>query len=505
MPTKQHPQKTVFNPKKIDPKRSIKLFLFLVLATTASGCRAEKASKAERLKECRKLIDGQVVKNDVKESPLKPPEVLKTPKPANPPTLSRIRLKRIGPDTKTGVDYDRVGLFYKQNADNYHDFANLDDLNAEKLEKLGYMSGYQKHDTESGIRINNKKLTWTGYNLYTSGHGTVATLMSMTGEVLYEWEYDVSGEVANSVEKRFGAKMGVKFFRRARLFENGDLLVLLDHVGILKLDRDSNKLWFNPEEVHHDFRVVEDGTIYALGEKKESGNALDFDKPIRGNTIVVFDSAGKKIKTVSLLKCFTNTYEKGVVQAILDSGNSIDVFHANSIDVLEKDFTNRHPALKKGNILVSIRSPSVIAVIDIEEEKIALLLKGARGRKWYHQHEAKFLQNGRIIFFDNTGQYRSSRILELEPPTWKVAWSYLGKPPASFHSKLHGAEQRLPNGNTLITESDWGRAFEVTKKGEKVWEFVSPHRAIDDDTLIAVLCDVNRIDKNFPMDWLIKK
>jgi hypothetical protein len=57
----------------------------------------------------------------------------------------------------------------------------------------------------------------------------------------------------------------------------------------------------------------------------------------------------------------------------------------------------------------------------------------------------------------------------------------------------------------LITESDWGRAFEVTKKGEKVWEFVSPHRAIDDDTLIAVLCDVNRIDKNFPMDWLIKK
>ena len=31
--------------------------------------------------------------------------------------------------------------------------------------------------------------------------------------------------------------------------------------------------------------------------------------------------------------------------------------------------------------------------------------------------------------------------------------------------------QRLPNGNTLITEADTGRVFEVTRKGEVVWEF----------------------------------
>jgi hypothetical protein len=32
----------------------------------------------------------------------------------------------------------------------------------------------------------------------------------------------------------------------------------------------------------------------------------------------------------------------------------------------------------------------------------------------------------------------------------------------------------LPNGNTLITESDTGHVFEVTPAGERVWEFAVP-------------------------------
>ena len=43
-----------------------------------------------------------------------------------------------------------------------------------------------------------------------------------------------------------------------------------------------------------------------------------------------------------------------------------------------------------------------------------------------------------------------------------------------FFSELCGTCQRLPNGNTLITESTRGRAFEVTPDKEIVWEFVSP-------------------------------
>jgi hypothetical protein len=34
--------------------------------------------------------------------------------------------------------------------------------------------------------------------------------------------------------------------------------------------------------------------------------------------------------------------------------------------------------------------------------------------------------------------------------------------------------QRLLNGNTLITESSFGRFFEVTREGAIVWEYVTP-------------------------------
>ena len=37
-----------------------------------------------------------------------------------------------------------------------------------------------------------------------------------------------------------------------------------------------------------------------------------------------------------------------------------------------------------------------------------------------------------------------------------------------------GSAQRLPNGNTLIAESSFGRFFEVTTEGEIVWEYVNP-------------------------------
>ena len=65
-----------------------------------------------------------------------------------------------------------------------------------------------------------------------------------------------------------------------------------------------------------------------------------------------------------------------------------------------------------------------------------------------------------------------------------------------------GGVQRLANGNTLITESMGGRAFEVTRDGKIVWEFVSPHRAGDANELVAVLLDVVRLPPSFPLEWL---
>ncbi len=60
-------------------------------------------------------------------------------------------------------------------------------------------------------------------------------------------------------------------------------------------------------------------------------------------------------------------------------------------------------------------------------------------------------------------------------------WRYVGDPPRSFYTEAGGSAQRLPNGNTLITERATGRIFEVTRESETVWEFVNS--AAGDNTL----------------------
>ena len=51
-----------------------------------------------------------------------------------------------------------------------------------------------------------------------------------------------------------------------------------------------------------------------------------------------------------------------------------------------------------------------------------------------------------------------------------------------FYSGYISSAQRLPNGNTLITEGADGRLLEVTPEHELVWEYMSPYFAAKGDT-----------------------
>jgi len=77
------------------------------------------------------------------------------------------------------------------------------------------------------------------------------------------------------------------------------------------------------------------------------------------------------------------------------------------------------------------------------------------------------------IALEGDGVYArsTSRVLEIDPVTLKLVWSYTS--PTFFATNISGA-QRLPNGNTLVTEGPSGRVFEVVKDGTIVWEYVFP-------------------------------
>ena len=86
-------------------------------------------------------------------------------------------------------------------------------------------------------------------------------------------------------------------------------------------------------------------------------------------------------------------------------------------------------------------------------------------------------------------------MLEVDPLSDKIVWRYRAPNPRDFFTISKGANQRLPNGNTLITNSDQGQVFEVTPAGETIWEFWCPHK--NDQGQRATIVRMKRYESAF--------
>jgi len=132
--------------------------------------------------------------------------------------------------------------------------------------------------------------------------------------------------------------------------------------------------------------------------------------------------------------------------------------------------------LPDGSLLLSFRNISTVARVDRGTGRITWKLGPPTLAQ---QHAPAALANGHILIFDNGTNrldvpFPFSRVLEIDPETNEIVWSYQERIPFDFFSPYISNAQRLPNGNTLICEGNFGRLFEVTAAGEVVWEFVNP-------------------------------
>jgi hypothetical protein len=177
-----------------------------------------------------------------------------------------------------------------------------------------------------------------------------------------------------------------------------------------------------------------------------------------GDDIVEIDPKGTEVRRVETWKLFDPRKD-----AICPLEARVEWTHVNSIDVNDA-----------GDVVISCRNNSRVAIIDTNDEMTWRY--GAPDTA--HQHHATWQANGNVQIFDN-GMHRQrgmsvSKVIEVDPKTDEVAWSYQGSPPAQFFSGHISGATRLPNQNTLICEGTSGRLFEVTKAGAVVWEWWNP-------------------------------
>ncbi len=337
----------------------------------------------------------------------------------------------------------------------------------ERIATLGYFATGHDAPADRGV-VASSPDAYQGYTVYVSRDYPGAFIVDMEGRLLHQWTDKSKAHLDSFCWTRVIAE------------PDGSVIGISAYPGRLrKLDADSNMVWeyggpeFRP---HHDVRVGPDGRIYVLMRRPNVLPWLREDPVLEGFVCVLEqgEDGVREVERISIPEAFRDSDYAYMLTADWFQTDS-DPWHTNSLCVLDGRVDD--PAFKAGNILLSIRNMDCLAVLDPVIRSIVWVDRG----RWQRQHEALVSSSGKLLVFDNRMLDGQSRVVEYDVVKDKVAWTYTAD---GFFTRGTGAQQELPNGDILVTESERGRIFEVTRDGRIVWDYLNP-RTVSHERLIA--------------------
>ena len=329
----------------------------------------------------------------------------------------------------------------------------------------------------SGIHNYNLDKSFQGYNYYSG------KLIDMNGNVVKNWS---------------NLYLGV-------IDENGDYYAQkcfeCDSWG--RYSFDGEVIWEKNFPIHHEIILTEDSVItFSKEVVKYNERNVEFD------VILEFDKNGTLIESFSLwnnLKTFQQFHkplelDKAPSFIVPEShkknisiwGGEYDYYHLNAMSLLPsnalENFTindsngKEIKPFQKGNWLISFRHGSMLFILDKDTKEVRWYINQfSIADELQGQHSPLMLPNGNILIFDN-GRYREwSRLVVINPLNLNVEWEYKSE---DFYTLSQGYVQVLPNFNLLVTEAEEGRVFEMTPEKEIVWEYYTPDRQNENNSVV---------------------
>jgi hypothetical protein len=162
-----------------------------------------------------------------------------------------------------------------------------------------------------------------------------------------------------------------------------------------------------------------------------------------------------------------------------------DPTHLNDVEVVTAAFADQFTDVSPGDLLLSFRNVSTLAVMSPVDGKIKRYFQG----RFLAQHDPDITHDGKIIIFNNadpavaTDRITGSNIIEFDPRNDAEKVLFPVTDEDKFFTAIMGDSQGLPNGNRLVTETLSGRVFEFTPNGKVVWDLVM---SFDEDHAAAI-------------------
>jgi hypothetical protein len=322
-----------------------------------------------------------------------------------------------------------------------------------------------------GLRALDSDRAWKGFTLFApqSGGGKVY-LIDLEGKVIHTWQMPHSPGNYGYLTER-----GTLFYNGKIIEDSTRFISRQPWKGGAALEADWNGrvLWeVRQPDHHHDGIRLRNGNVlliclaklpqHLVSQVKGGRPGTEHNGAMYADYLVEMTTAGKVVWEWRTWEHLDP--ENDCITAAQDPREAWT--HANGL-----------AEMANGDVVVSFRHISTVIIIDRKTGEIIWKL-GAPPLSG--QHAPTPLPNGNLLIFDN-GPHRLdhsmpfSRVIEVELASKKIVWKYQEKREYEFFSARISNAQRLPNGNTLICEGDFGRLFEVTHDGELVWEFVNPY------------------------------
>lgn len=314
-------------------------------------------------------------------------------------------------------------------------------------------------------------------------------LVDASGTILHRWKIPETLLDDLIVSESWSMDKGHYTIHGAHVFQNGDLVFNIEGTALVRVDQCSRLLWVLKEPVHHSVFVDDADNIWVPSKRtiSEPEKALaHMVVPYEEDLILRVSPDGRVLETISLLDAIYEGNYQGVLLAggqDFPTTTELDPTHLNDVEIISAEFAKRNKFANQGDILVSMRTIDTVAIIDRVTRKMKWTLAGP----FLRQHDPDAIENGHLLVFDNRtdkgqhneARYRStpqsfgySRVLEVDPSSQEIVWSYSGSKGEPFYTSIQGKLQFLSNGNVLIVETEGGRVFEVSRiTGRIVWEY----------------------------------
>lgn len=277
--------------------------------------------------------------------------------------------------------------------------------------------------------------------------------------------------------------------------------IVFPYHGLIKMDSCGDVDWKVPLMIHHSIEISPRGTFWAPGQHYgvNRRDHLPFKGDYFDQTVVEITADGEVLREFSIMDALKENGLLGLLSANnrpLALNREFDIIHLNDVEEIPAELVESFPMFSAGDILMSLREPNLLVVMDPETQKIKWYQVGP----WNQQHDADWQPNGRITVYNNNVDGSTfgsilggSSILSFNPNTGETTTLYGGTEEQHFYSSIQGDHQILENGNILITESTAGRVFEVTADGTLIWEFIN--RYAEGEVLLT--SDAVRYPTNF--------